>query len=192
MEFDSLTHYSLLKTLNEKGKGAYGSVFTAEVEGIDVKTICKRLHPAIMSPHNIKKFMTECITLSQLKHRNCVKFWGVNVGPEGSDKGDINLIMELLPFDLDEVATEANSPNFRPEISFIRKISIMRDVACGLAYLHRRSIIHRDLTPRKSIQSCMHESGWHTDITELVSTGLISDIESAAKLIALPSPITMN
>lgn len=160
-EFKSLTRFREVKLLNQRTRGSEGAVFIAEVTQIRPRrqVICKRLHSILLSElepaaeslraeshYIIEKFLKECVTLSKLKHRNCVKFLGVNVGQGGINKGDINLIMELLPFDLYQVTI--TKPVIEHE--FIRKISILRDVACGLEYLHKESIIHRDLTPRKS------------------------------------------
>lgn len=136
------------------GKGAFGTVFKVKRWG----TICaaKRLHDLNVPLHQLgrggvgpngeaagllRKFERECIILSNLRHPNIVQFLGVYV--EG-ERGMPVLVMEYLPNSL------ATCLETRPRlpIPLHLQVSIMRDVALGLAYLHGQTppVIHRDLT----------------------------------------------
>ncbi len=74
------------------------------------------------------KFIEECILLSQLKHPNVVKFIGVYYGD--ASKTDLILVMEKLECDLIHFLEK----NSQPDLSL--KLSILKDVANGLVYLH--------------------------------------------------------
>ena len=87
----------------------------------------------------VNKFRIECCILSSLDHRNVVSFVGVHFG---RDKDDISLVMERLHTDLAKFVEK------NPNITFLKRISILCDVSKGLHYLHGLTppLIHRDLT----------------------------------------------
>ena len=129
------------------GEGCYGSVYAINLDG--TPCIAKRLQDILMGRNREeavsqetkenfhRNFFRECVLMSQTNHPNIVKFIGVHYG---QDKFDLTLILERLSTDLQRFLTRgANIP-------LSTKVSILRDVSCGLLYLHERSIIHRDLT----------------------------------------------
>ena len=130
----------------EKGRGCFGAVYEVRVNG--VPCIAKRLHDILVGRGweervreeekraVIRRFQEECSLLSGLRHPNVVQFMGVHFG---RDEADISLIMEYMHMDLEQCMKTY------PDIPLPYKISILRDVAYGLAYLHSIPIIHRDL-----------------------------------------------
>ena len=138
-----LTNVEGLKEDSEEaGHGAYGVIYNVTVNGLPY--VAKRLHKALVkqvrNSEDIKKrFRSECITLSRLKHPNVVHFIGVHYGRERSD---LTLIMECLHCDLSSFLET------RPQVPLPLKLSILLDVTYGLLYLHTHepSIVHRDLT----------------------------------------------
>ena len=84
-----------------------------------------------------RKFLHECVLLSQMKHTNIVEFIGVHYG---HDQYDLTLLMERLSTDLHKYLIR------QPDISLSQKVSILHNVSSGLLYLHEHSVIHRDLS----------------------------------------------
>ena len=126
----------------EAGHGAYGVIYNVTVNGLPY--VAKRLHKALVkqvrnSEDIKKKFRSECITLSRLKHPNVVHFIGVQYGRERSD---LTLIMECLHCDLSSFLETC------PQVPLPLKLSILLDVTYGLLYLHTHDppVVHRDLT----------------------------------------------
>ena len=130
----------------ELGRGCYGAVYEVRLHGLPC--IAKRLHDILVGRGREEavsreekravtdRFHEECKLLSDLRHPNVVQFMGVHYG---RDEADISLIMEYMHMDLDRCMKTY------PDIPLPYKISILRDVAYGLAYLHSIPIIHRDL-----------------------------------------------
>ena len=130
------------ETGQEIGKGSFGSVKKVRLWGM----VCaaKALHELAPSANKeeeavLKKFERECHLLSTLRHPYIVQFMGVYLEKA---TGTPMLVMEYLPSSL------AACLNGRPRIPRYLQISMLHNVALGLAYLHGHSppIVHRDLT----------------------------------------------
>lgn len=92
-----------------------------------------------VSGNMMAKFEKECHLLSNLRHPYIVQFLGVYIEKAS---GAPVIVMEYLPTSLAAcVQTKPNIPRYL-------QISMLHNVALGLAYLHGHSppIIHRDLT----------------------------------------------
>lgn len=78
--------------------------------------------------------------MSDLRHPNIVQFLGVSF--QGTEGDPPVVLMEYLPMSLDGVIVAY------PNLPLALKQSILRDVACGMSYLHglKSPVIHRDLT----------------------------------------------
>ena len=93
----------------------------------------------VMSGNMMAKFEKECHLLSNLRHPYIVQFLGVYIEKAS---GAPVIVMEYLPTSLAAcVQTKPNIPRYL-------QISMLHNIALGLAYLHGHSppIIHRDLT----------------------------------------------
>ena len=130
----------------ELGRGAYGRVFKAQYRG----SVCaaKEVHSILiqltqMAPEERRRlqatFQRECDHCSKLNHPNIVHFIGIYHPPQQLFPV---MIMELMD---ESLTTYAAKPN----INFNTRMSILRDIAKGLSYLHSRNppVIHRDLSP---------------------------------------------
>ena len=131
----------------EIGRGAYGRVFTIKYRG----SICaaKEIHPLLaegvgqQQQQNVREgYLREYQHCSVLNHSNIVRFMGIYY-PKKSSTIPI-MIMELmgesLRFYIDRLPKNA---------AWMKKGSILIDVAEGLKYLHAQKppVIHRDLSP---------------------------------------------
>ena len=127
------------------GSGSFGNVYRAELDGKPVAV--KILHEHYFrEPHSnnecLKKFEAECKILQELQHENVVTLLDFII----SHKSPPMLITELLDCDLGK-----HIRNCHPgKIPFSETVSIMLDVAEGLAYLHQQNppIVHRDVASK--------------------------------------------
>lgn len=128
------------------GRGSYGEVFKAEWNGqlVAVKELHESLWRAddMAGPNSkgyVAQFQAECSVLEKLDHKNVVKLLKFEI----SNSSPPQLITELLDCDLWRHITSLHPD----KIPFPEAVSIMSDVAEGLAYLHERNppIVHRDL-----------------------------------------------
>ena len=127
------------------GSGSFGNVYRAELDGKPVAV--KILHERYFrEPHSnnecLKKFEEECKILRELQHENVVKLLNFII----SHKSPPMLITELLDCDLGKHIRNCNPG----KIPFSETVSILLDVAEGLAYLHQQNppIVHRDVASK--------------------------------------------
>ena len=132
-------------TGNVVGHGAYGRVLEIKVDG--AVCVAKEIHQLLVQEGKSKvtdAFLRECKIMGSLRHPNITQFLGFCFLEEKATYPA--LVMERLATNLHDTLLSEESPDKPIHIPLGLKFSILRDVACGLAYLHRRSLIHRDLT----------------------------------------------
>ncbi|KAL9985802.1 hypothetical protein ACROYT_G008247 [Oculina patagonica] len=123
------------------GSGSFGNVYKAKWNGRPVAA--KELRGDLFEPHDrnghVAKFEAECRILQRLQHKNVVQLLEFVI----SHSSPPVLITELLDRDLGS----SIGLLYPEKIPFPKTVSIMLDVAEGLAYLHERNppIVHRDL-----------------------------------------------
>ena len=136
---------------NQIGRGANGRILEAKWEGTEVAV--KEIHSIFMNEvsdlefQSFKRcFLRECEQSSRLRHPNIVCFFGIYYPPGARVP---SLVMERLHCSLSSLLEND------PEVSLGTKLSIIKDVALGLRYLHTRSpsIIHRDLSSNNILLS---------------------------------------
>ena len=117
------------------GRGRYGEVWRVEHKGSCYAA--KEYRSGFISPDELKeKFRQKMLNL---KDENVVRYLGIC---RIKDTMRSVVIMELLPKNLKSVCEEK-----RTELPPGTKLSILGQVANGLAYLHSLNIIHCDLIP---------------------------------------------
>lgn len=132
--YDSLEIYEVI------GSGAFGEVYKARWRGtmVAVKKLSK------ITEEFLKDFETELAIVQRLHHPNVVQYLGFC-----DHKGEKSLVSEYMTGgSLADLFKEQKRIGVRLGIS--RVLSLARDAACGLAYLHNRTpqpVIHRDLKP---------------------------------------------
>ena len=136
---------------NQIGRGANGRILEAKWEGIVVAV--KEIHSIFMNEvgnlefQSFKRsFLRECEQSSRLRHPNIVRFFGIYHTPGARVP---SLVMERLHCSLTSLLEN------NPVIPIGTKVSIIKDVALGLRYLHTRNppIIHRDLSSNNVLLS---------------------------------------
>ena len=136
---------------NQIGRGANGRILEAKWEGTVVAV--KEIHPIFMDEVGDLEFQSfrrcfvrECEQSSRLRHPNIVRFFGI-YHPPGARVP--SLVMERLHCSLTSLLEN------NPVVPIGTKISIIKDVALGLRYLHTRNppIIHRDLSSNNVLLS---------------------------------------
>ena len=163
-------------TENIVGEGAYGRVLEIKVDG----AVCaaKEIHEIILSQQEKSKvtddFLRECRIMSSLRHPNITQFLGFCF--LGKKAAYPAIVMERLATNLHDTLKSEESDSSCIPLGL--KFCILRDVACGLAYLHRRLLVHRDLTARNVLLT----SGMEAKITDL---GMAREVPS-------PSPSLMT
>ena len=130
-------------TGRQLGVGAYGSVEQVSIEG-EMYAAKKLTMKICMNPNEFyRKFFSEFRILSSLYHPNIVQYQCVCPLPNSESPA---LVMEQMQTNLHDYLLNPSYAN----LSLNAKVSILQDVARGLAYLHnhRPAVIHRDLTAR--------------------------------------------
>ena len=124
-----------LATGVELGSGSYGCVVEVKIGG---KLYAGKKFNSTCSDWNL---CSEIAVLAQLKHPNIVEYYGICYI---SDNPLPVLVMERLNTSLFKYIMDPQNS----DMALKKKLCILRDVACGLVYLHDQQpiIIHRDLT----------------------------------------------
>ena len=139
MEAESWRLKGVEETGEEIGKGAFGTV--CKVKKWGMVFAAKKLHDLQLTGSGavLTKFEQECRLLNSLRHPHLVQCLGAYIDKAS---GSPVLVMEHLPTSL------AACLQRRPPIPKSLQISLLRNVALGLAYLHDQGppIIHCNLT----------------------------------------------
>eukprot|EP00002_Diphylleia_rotans_P016406 TRINITY_DN3191_c0_g1_i2.p1 TRINITY_DN3191_c0_g1~~TRINITY_DN3191_c0_g1_i2.p1 ORF type:complete len:994 (-),score=170.42 TRINITY_DN3191_c0_g1_i2:482-3463(-) len=136
---ETVSKYEALKAL---GKGAFGVV--SLMRNKETKSLCvvKRMHLQEETVEEIQAIKAEVELLSTLKHPNIVGYQEVYIDP--TDRNAICIVMDFCDGgDLDKRIKHAVELNYRFDENQI--MSWFTQLVMALDYLHRRTIIHRDL-----------------------------------------------
>ena len=123
--------------------GAYGSVEQVKVEGTTYAAKRFRVEIYKNPSESHEKFFAELRILCSIRHPNIVQYHCVCYLPNSKSPA---LVMEQLQTNLHDYLL---NPSYA-DLSLNAKVSILQDIARGLAYLHNHkpAVIHRDLTAR--------------------------------------------
>ena len=163
----------------EIGCGSFGKVYKATLNKKPVAA--KVLHDFLFHCQDrrasVDKFQEECRILQQLKHKNVVELVEFII----SHSSPPILFTELLACDLGKYYQIQRNKVPLPEI-----VSIMLDVAEGLAYLHHGcnpSIVHRDLASKNVLLTEDKQA-------KIADLGLAKFFSRDQKMLASPVPGT--
>ncbi|KAL6639042.1 hypothetical protein ACP70R_022772 [Stipagrostis hirtigluma subsp. patula] len=123
------------------GSGGYGTVYKAQLQG-GRQAAVKMLHPTEEEAIDEKRFLSEIEMLTKIRHRSIVKLYGYCSHPRYKflvydyiDRGNLHATLE--------------NEDLAKELDWMKRITIARDVAQAMYYLHHECnppIIHRDIT----------------------------------------------
>jgi serine/threonine protein kinase len=119
------------------GEGNFGRVVAGAYFG--TKVAVKQLYKTKLDDLALTKMRKEAAILSGLDHPNIVKLIGLCVSSNGD--GGPMLVMELVP----RGNLRALLADGSVRLGWKQKLAMLRDAALGLAYLHSRGIVHRDI-----------------------------------------------
>ncbi len=120
------------------GSGTYGDVFKASLRGSGsgVAVAVKKLHMRNLKLDVIEAFSKEASLMIQLQHPNVLAFQGVV-----TDASSLCIVTEFCPRgSLGDLLLDA-----RQRMDARLRLSVLLQLAQGVAYLHRLNILHRDL-----------------------------------------------
>ena len=149
-------------TKQELGRGGWGVVWIGEFRG--QKVAVKQIHDSIVSDHFLQLLNREINTMAQLRHPNLLQFIGAVLD---HPSGNPMIITEIMDISL-RGAYEKKQLSPVP-VSIC--LSIMRDVAVGLNYLHclPDPIIHRDVSSANVLLESKGPGKWKTKISDFGS-----------------------
>ena len=144
------------------GEGAWGKVTVGSFRG--QRVAIKQLHTAIKSDFFITLFHREISMMAKVRHPNLLLFIAAVLDPSSAPI----IVTELLDTSLRH-AYESNQLTAR-----CTKISILRDVAAALNYLHlqRDPIIHRDVSSTNVLLLALPDKCWRAKLSDFGSANL--------------------
>ena len=154
------SRYDVNLSGKELGRGGWGVVWIGQM-----RVAVKQIHQSIKSDTNLELLRQEINTMSQIRHPNLVHFIGAVFDGDSPDM----IITEVMDTSLRK-AYESKEltphPSCRPVI-----LSIMRDVAVGLSYLHclPDPIIHRDVSSGNVLLQSIGPGRWRAKISDFGS-----------------------
>ena len=148
--------YELLGKIAEGGMGA---VYKARHRLLDEIRVIKVMRPQMAeSEDQRKRFLREAKTATRLKHPNIVTFYDFALDPAGV----AYMVMEFVDgVNLSEL--------IRREGSIPLPIALQLSQQClsALAYLHRKGIVHRDISPDNILMTRDEEAGLQAKLIDL-------------------------
>ncbi|KAJ3438533.1 hypothetical protein M0812_17724 [Anaeramoeba flamelloides] len=128
---------SEIEDIEQIGSGSYGNVWKSWWRGKIVAV--KRIKPEFTQGTFLEEFKREAILFSKARHPNIVLFMGAC-----TQKNNVFLVTEFMAGG--SLFEKLRDENF--DSSLKNKLKIVKDIACGMNYLHLnkpKMIIHRDL-----------------------------------------------
>ena len=125
--------FSTLKLDEKIGEGGFGEVFKASYDFVTVAV--KRLKAARLSEDSVEEFTREAAIMADLRHPHIAQILAIC-----TEVGKYCMIIEYM-----EGGSLFDYLHARVDIDWNTKYRIAHETAIGLAVLHSRRILHRDL-----------------------------------------------
>lgn len=123
------------ESIHQVGEGTYGQVFKARSERTGALVALKKIRMDSEKDGFPVTAMREIKLLQALRHENVVRLHEIMV-----TRGSIYMVFEYLEHDLNGILAH-------PQVQFsaAHLKSLASQLFCGLDYLHRKAVLHRDL-----------------------------------------------
>ena len=134
----ALTQIGKYKIVGQVGEGAMGIVYRALDPILNRPVAIKVMSDAIACDDDLRgRFLREAQAAGSLQHPNVITIYDF-----GEVSGHLYIAMEFVEGeDLEDLQAKHIA------LSLVDKLDIIIDVLGGLAYAHKRGIIHRDVKP---------------------------------------------
>ena len=120
------------------GRGGYSLVYKGVHTGLDMPVAVKMMkHDMAMNDEFLAKFHQEARTIAAFNHENIIKVYDIEARFR-----TVFIIMEMV-----EGQTIRDMIRQQKSLAFDRIADLLVQVCEGLAYAHRRGIVHRDVKP---------------------------------------------
>lgn len=151
------------------GSGATGVVYAGTY--YDQPVAIKKLHAHIATePDVIEAFVQEAEIWKPLTFRSILQLYGVCLEP-----GNICLVMEVGTMSLADLLYKKA---IYPELSWVRRVTIAKEVAAACLYMHSKGIVHRDI---KSMNILL-TADYATKICDFGMARLLEDLEPSQEV----------
>lgn len=149
------------------GIGGYGAVYLAESEADGRRVAIKVMLARVAVDENARtKFSREIELLTGLRHENVVAVYD-----SGSAGSAFYFVMEHCPGGSVADYMEAQDGKLTPAVA----LPIMRQALQGLAFVHQKSVVHRDLKPHNILLAGTPAA----PIAKIADLGLAKNFERA-------------
>jgi serine/threonine protein kinase len=162
------------RVVRQVGEGAMGAVY--EVERVsDKRRLALKMLTDISGGLNVARFAREAQIVSQLSHPNVISVVDLDV----SSSGFFYMVMEFVA----GLSLRQQQDRFRdPRLV----MQVLRQVAEGLAAIHAKGVVHRDLKPGNILVTKGERDG--ALLVKIADFG-ISSLESAPDDAPAPAPL---
>ena len=166
------SHKDITMTTDKLGGGAWGAVIVGVFR--EKRVAVKQLHDLIMSEANLAVMNREVNTMSRLRHPNLLLFIGAVLDHPSRNPLIITEIMD----------TSLRSAYEKGQITGESvKLSILRDTASALNYLHCHpagAIIHRDVSSANVLLETRDTNQWRAKLSDFGSANEVRKANTQA------------
>jgi serine/threonine protein kinase/TPR repeat protein len=141
--------------LSPHAQGGMGAIFFGEWAGSKVA-----IKEVFDSSSAIADFEAEVLAMCQLRSPNIVQLYGISLSPKRL------MVMEMMSCSLFDIVHSRPGKGAELPFEWKQRISYACDIAQGVAYLHSRNILHRDIKAMNVLVSS------ETQVAKLADFGL--------------------